>query len=94
MLAKARSMCHHSLAITRYLSAQAPHSYSTAHYLAYKQKDKYELVQEGVLRKRTRRKRNLLRWRIFHELYALLDVAFKPFGTSLEQFLLIVIDMW
>lgn len=44
--------------------------------------------------KRTRRKRDLLRWRIFHELYALRNVAFKPFGTSLEQFLLIIIDMW
>lgn len=37
---------------------------------------------------------SLLCRRILDELYTLLDVALKPFGTSLEQFLLIVIEMW
>jgi hypothetical protein len=46
-----------------------------------------------MLQKRTRRRGSLLCRRILDEFYALLDVTLKAFGTSLEQFLLMVIEM-
>jgi len=79
--------------------SQAQESQSTAHYLScvgrakVKGRDRHEQVEKGMLQKRTRRRGSLLCRRILDEFYALLDVTLKAFGTSLEQFLLMVIEM-